>query len=170
MTQKERTEPVPRHYGDWHGWSGCNATSKPHAPKHGALRIAAARAGCACDGRSKSGPSETGGISDVFKEDRCQFTGKSRTNWKVTRTQDCFRLRTSWRKNSTSVVNECNEKMLELSQAFEKIARDSAQNMIASATDEGNKNLEEKLPRFPAFQRSAGRPCSQLSRIHWGID
>ena len=47
-------------------------------------------------------------------------------------------------KNSTSVVNECNEKMLELSQAFEKIARDSAQNMIASATDEGNKNLEEK--------------------------
>lgn len=47
-------------------------------------------------------------------------------------------------KNSTSVVNECNEKMVELSQAFEKIARDSAQNMIASATDEGNKNLEEK--------------------------
>jgi len=47
-------------------------------------------------------------------------------------------------KNSTSVVNECNERMLELSQAFEKIARDSAQNMIASATDEGNKNLEER--------------------------
>jgi hypothetical protein len=46
-------------------------------------------------------------------------------------------------KNFTSVVNDCNEKMLELSQAFEKIARDSAQNMIASATDEGNKNLEE---------------------------
>jgi hypothetical protein len=47
-------------------------------------------------------------------------------------------------KNSTSVVNECNEKMLELSQAFEKLTRDSAQNMIASATDEGNKNLEER--------------------------
>jgi hypothetical protein len=47
-------------------------------------------------------------------------------------------------KNSTSVVNQCNEKMLELSQAFEKIARDSAQNMIASATGEGNKNLEER--------------------------
>jgi len=47
-------------------------------------------------------------------------------------------------KNSTSVVNECNEKMLELSQAFEKIARDSAQNMIASATDKGNKNLGER--------------------------
>src|ERR1700693_2401281 len=47
-------------------------------------------------------------------------------------------------KSSTSVVNEYNEKMLELSQAFEKIARDSAQNMIASATDEGNKTLKEK--------------------------
>ena len=47
-------------------------------------------------------------------------------------------------KSSTSVVNECNEKMLELSQAFEKIARDSAQNMIASATDKGNKNLGER--------------------------
>src|SRR6202140_2939315 len=47
-------------------------------------------------------------------------------------------------KNSTFVVNECNEKMLELSQAFEKIARDSAQNMIASATGQGNKNLEER--------------------------
>lgn len=51
-------------------------------------------------------------------------------------------------KNSTSVVNECNEKMLELSQAFEKIARDSAQNMIASATDEGNKNLEERAAKI----------------------
>jgi hypothetical protein len=47
-------------------------------------------------------------------------------------------------KKSTSFVNECNEKMVELSQAFEKIARDSAQHMVASATDEGNKNLEER--------------------------
>ena len=47
-------------------------------------------------------------------------------------------------KNSTSIVTECNEKMLELSQAFERITRDSAQHMIASATDEGNKNLEER--------------------------
>ena len=46
--------------------------------------------------------------------------------------------------NSAAVVNECNEKLLELSQTFEKIARDSAQTMIASATDEGNKNLEER--------------------------
>jgi hypothetical protein len=47
-------------------------------------------------------------------------------------------------KDSTFAVNECNEKMLELSQAFEKLAQDSAQNMIASAMNEGNKNLEER--------------------------
>jgi hypothetical protein len=47
-------------------------------------------------------------------------------------------------KNSTSVVNECNQKMLELSQAFQKIARDSAEDMVVSATVEGNKNLEER--------------------------
>jgi len=32
------------------------------------------------------------------RKNRWQCTGKSRTNWKVTRTHDCFRLRTSWRK------------------------------------------------------------------------
>jgi len=63
---------------------------------------------------------------------------ESDANARLLQTQDQLE------KNSTSVVNECNEKMLELSQAFEKIARDSAQNMIASATDEGNKNLEER--------------------------
>jgi len=80
----------------------------------------------------------------VFKEESLaiyrQVTDQleSDANARLLQTQD--RLE----KNSTSVVNECNEKMLELSQAFEKIARDSAQNMIASATDEGNKNLEER--------------------------
>ena len=54
-------------------------------------------------------------------------------------------------KNSTSVLNECNEKMHELSQAFEKIARDSAQNMITSATDEGNKNLEERAAEISSY-------------------
>jgi hypothetical protein len=47
-------------------------------------------------------------------------------------------------KNSTSVVNEANEKLLELSQTFEKIARDNTQAMIASATDDANKNLEQR--------------------------
>ena len=80
----------------------------------------------------------------VFKEESLaiyrQVTDQleSDANARLLQTQDQLE------KNSTSVVNECNEKMLELSQAFEKIARDSAQNMIASATDEGNKNLEER--------------------------
>ena len=63
---------------------------------------------------------------------------KNDANARVLQTHDQLQ------KNSASLVNQCNEKMVELSQAFEKIARDSAQNMIASATDEGNKNLEEK--------------------------
>jgi hypothetical protein len=80
----------------------------------------------------------------VFKEEslaiyrRVTDQLESDANARLLRTHDQLE------KNSASVVNECNEKMLELSQAFEKIARDSAQNMIASATDEGNKNLEEK--------------------------
>jgi hypothetical protein len=80
----------------------------------------------------------------VFKEESLAIYRKvtdqleSDANARLLQTQDQLE------KNSTSVVNECNEKMLELSQAFEKIARDSAQNMIASATDEGNKNLEER--------------------------
>lgn len=47
-------------------------------------------------------------------------------------------------KDSTSVVNAYNEKLLELSQTFEKMARDSTQTMIVSATDDANKNLEQK--------------------------
>jgi len=80
----------------------------------------------------------------VFKEESLaiyrQVTDQleSDANARLLQTQDQLE------KNSTSVVNECNEKMLELSHAFEKIARESAQNMIASATDEGNKNLEER--------------------------
>jgi len=54
-------------------------------------------------------------------------------------------------KNSTSVVNECNEKLLELSQTFEKTARDNAQTMIASATDDAKKNLEERAAKISSY-------------------
>ena len=47
-------------------------------------------------------------------------------------------------KQSAVVVNGCNEKLLELSSTFEKIALDSAQTMIASATGEAKKNLEDR--------------------------
>ena len=47
-------------------------------------------------------------------------------------------------KDSTSVVKAYNEKLIELSQTFEKIARDSTQTMIASATDDANKTLEQR--------------------------
>jgi DNA-binding protein YbaB len=47
-------------------------------------------------------------------------------------------------KSSASVLSECNEKLLALSQTFETIARDSIQTLIASATDNAKKNLEER--------------------------
>jgi hypothetical protein len=47
-------------------------------------------------------------------------------------------------KSSAAVLTECNEKLLELSQTFETIARDSIQTLIASATDNAEKNLEER--------------------------
>jgi hypothetical protein len=54
-------------------------------------------------------------------------------------------------KNSASVVNECNEKLLELSQTFQNIARDSAQSMIASATDDAKKNLEDRAAEISSY-------------------
>jgi len=54
-------------------------------------------------------------------------------------------------KNSTSVVNQCNEKLHELSQTFEKIARDNAQTMITSATDDAKKNLEERAAEISGY-------------------
>jgi hypothetical protein len=47
-------------------------------------------------------------------------------------------------KRSTEVLTECNEKLLALSQTFENVARDSVQTLIASATDDAKKNLEER--------------------------
>jgi hypothetical protein len=47
-------------------------------------------------------------------------------------------------KNTAAVLTECNEKLIELSQTFETVARNSIQTMIASATDDAKKNLEER--------------------------
>jgi len=47
-------------------------------------------------------------------------------------------------KRSSAILTECNEKLLALSQTFENVARDSIQTLIASATDNAKKNLEER--------------------------
>ncbi|HLJ17756.1 MAG TPA: hypothetical protein VKV15_24885 [Bryobacteraceae bacterium] len=54
-------------------------------------------------------------------------------------------------KSSASLVNECNEKLRELSQTFQQIARDSAQTMIASATDDAKKNLEDRAAEISTY-------------------
>lgn len=47
-------------------------------------------------------------------------------------------------KHSAAVVHQCDEKLIELSQAFERIARDSAQAMIKSSADDAKKKLEDR--------------------------
>jgi hypothetical protein len=47
-------------------------------------------------------------------------------------------------KSSAAVLNECSERLLELSQRFEGAARDTVQILITSATGDAKKNLEER--------------------------
>jgi hypothetical protein len=54
-------------------------------------------------------------------------------------------------KNSSAAVNECNKKLLELSRTFEELARHSAETMIASATDDAKKNLEDRAAEISNY-------------------
>lgn len=47
-------------------------------------------------------------------------------------------------EKSSAVLTECNEKLLALSQTFENVARDSVETLIASATDNAKKDLDER--------------------------
>jgi len=47
-------------------------------------------------------------------------------------------------KSSAAVLSECSERLLELSQRFEDAAQDTIQILIASATGDAKKNLEER--------------------------
>jgi len=48
-------------------------------------------------------------------------------------------------KSSAAVLNECNEKLLKLSRNFENAARDTLETLIAWATGDAKKNLEERV-------------------------
>jgi len=47
-------------------------------------------------------------------------------------------------KSSAAVLNQCNEKLRELSRIFENTAQDTIRILIASATGDAKKNLEER--------------------------
>ncbi len=47
-------------------------------------------------------------------------------------------------KQSAAVLAECNEKLVELSQTYENVARDGIQTLIASTTDDAKKDLEQR--------------------------
>jgi hypothetical protein len=70
---------------------------------------------------------------------------ESDASTKLAQTQD------EWEKKSASVVIECNQKLHELSQTFEKFARDSAQTMIASATEDGQKKVADRATEISAY-------------------
>jgi hypothetical protein len=80
----------------------------------------------------------------VFKEESQAIYRRVTNQLESDANAKLLQTREELEKNSTSVVNDCNEKLLELSQTFQKIARDSAQTMIASATGDAKKGLEER--------------------------
>jgi hypothetical protein len=47
-------------------------------------------------------------------------------------------------KQSAAVLADCNDKLVELSQTYETVARDGIQTLIASATDGAKKDLEQR--------------------------
>ena len=51
-------------------------------------------------------------------------------------------------KNSAAALKECSEKLLELSQMFENTARDTVEVLIASASGDAKKDLEERAARI----------------------
>jgi hypothetical protein len=81
----------------------------------------------------------------IFKEEsqaiyvRVTSELESSVNAKLIQTHDELDKRT------TEVLSECNERLLTLSQSFENVARDSVQTLIASATENAKKNLEENV-------------------------
>ena len=51
-------------------------------------------------------------------------------------------------KSSAAALKECSEKLLELSQMFENTARDTVEVLIASASGDAKKDLEERAARI----------------------
>ena len=56
-------------------------------------------------------------------------------------------------KRSAALLTECNEKLLALSQTCENVARDSIQTLLASASDDAQKNLEERAAEISSSFR-----------------
>jgi hypothetical protein len=80
----------------------------------------------------------------VFKEESQAIYARVTSELESGVSASLIRTHDELDKSSAAVLTECNEKLLELSQSFENVARDSVQTLIASATDDAKKNLEEK--------------------------
>ena len=54
-------------------------------------------------------------------------------------------------KSSAAILNQCSEKLHELSRIFENTARDTIQILIASATGDAKKNLEDRAAEISNY-------------------
>lgn len=79
----------------------------------------------------------------IFKEESQALYARVTSDLEHSVTAKLMQTHEELDQKSTVVLAECNERLLELSQTFENVARDSIQTLIASATDNARKNLEE---------------------------
>ena len=80
----------------------------------------------------------------VFREESQAIYARATSELESGVSTKLMQTRDELDKSSSSVLAECNEKLLALSQTFENVARDSIQTLIASATDGAKKDLEER--------------------------
>jgi hypothetical protein len=87
----------------------------------------------------------------VFKEESLAIHSRVTSQLESDANARLLQTHDQLEKDSTSVAKAYNEKLLELSQTFEKITRDNTQTMIASATDDANKNLEQRAAEISRY-------------------
>ena len=80
----------------------------------------------------------------VFKEESQTIYARVTSELESSVNAKLIQTRDELDKRSSAVLTECNEKLHELSQTFENVARDSIQTLIESATHTAQKNLEER--------------------------
>ncbi len=80
----------------------------------------------------------------AFKEDSQAIYTRVATELETNVNASLTKAQSELNQSSTAVVNECSEKLTELSQAFEKATRESLPSLVASATDDARRVLEER--------------------------
>ena len=80
----------------------------------------------------------------VFKEESQAIYARVTTELETGANAKLMHAHGELDKSSAAVLNQCNEKLRELSRIFENTAQDTIRILIASATGDAKKNLEER--------------------------